>query len=118
MNGRNRRGLTLIELMIVLPLSAYLLSFIIFTLLNTGSLVKRQSERSSCSANARSALGQILSDIRSADHLSPLSSPSVLIIGSGTDAIAYDLAAKKVRRTKNGYSQYFTADGSVAGLTF
>ncbi len=114
----NRRGFSLIELMISISLSSTVIilatSFIFFL----RSHERKFDHNISCTQNIFSAANVMSKEIRQADDINTSSSSNRLIIHIDPDTIIYELSAGKIKRTKNSSAQYITEDDSVGSMIF
>ena len=109
----NKHSFTLIELMISISISMLAFSAIVFSVMSAYELDKKIAGRIGPYNNALSALQMICTDIMAAKEIAPSSSSSKLVLSIDADIVSYDLNDLKIRRIKNGYSQYLTADKTV-----
>lgn len=114
----NKKGFTLVELMISLTISAMLIGGVLYAFSAEFALWKRIVAGSEKQQIANMVLTRIISDSRNANEISPSSSSSALSLKVGTESIEYSLANNKVRRKKDGYSSYLTDTGDLGALSF
>lgn len=111
-------GFTMIELIISLSISSFVL-LIFLSFLYTSLIFQRNiSEKTKCLQDSKAAINIMGDEIRSCREISPSSSADKLILCFDSDIISYELKDGKIKRTKNSSSQYLTADLSVARLYF
>ncbi|KPJ66705.1 hypothetical protein AMJ44_08010 [candidate division WOR-1 bacterium DG_54_3] len=118
MNNPERKGYTLVELIIALSLFATLLGGIFYAWGVELNFWKRAVASVEKQQIANMVLARIVSDIRNAEELLPASDDHRLLLKIGSDAIEYSLVGQKIRRKKNSYSAYLTSEGELKALSF
>lgn len=115
---KNGSGLTLIELLLAISLSA--------SLLITASSFFWQATRSwkitavkySRQQISRLCLERMERDLRSASQLLPSSTSEEVIFVSGGEVLSYRLFDRKLRRKKGATSSYLTVEDEIEDLSF
>ncbi len=112
------KGFTILEALLsmtVMLLVVTSLTVYIFQLVRTNEKFSMYSENY---RNSAAAFEIITGEIRSANHIDPLSSPSRLVLDNASYVIAFDLPGGKVRKTKNSSVSYLTPDNTVDDMVF
>lgn len=114
----NKKGFTLVELIISLTISVMLIGGMLYAFGVEFKLWEKIVNISEKQQITNMVLTRIISDSRNANEISPSSSSSALSLKVGTESVEYSMANNKVRRKKDGYSSYLTDTGDLGALSF
>ncbi len=113
-----RQAFTLVELIVSLTIFAMLLGGVYYALGVELNLWKRISASVETQQIGNMLLSRIVRDIREAKEILPASNKERLLLKIGSDIIEYSLTSGKVKRKKNAYTAYLTAEKQIQALAF
>jgi len=114
---KHKNGFTLVELLVVLLVAILILasgSLILSTFVRHYKDISHQAETLTIQ---QFVLLKISKEIREADQILAIS-PKAITLKTGKSSLSYDLKDYKVRRIKDGSSQYITEEHQVDNLGF
>lgn len=114
----NKKGFTLIEMLVALSLSIVFLGAAFFILNHTLKFANRQAIQSAKQQTELFVLNKLSRDIQASQSISPLSTKDRLILYIESDKIEYLAKNNKICRVKNGYSSYITDINEINVLEF
>ena len=114
----NKKGFTLVELLISLTILAFLFSATFYSFGVGLKIWKNNLKRIKHSQIASLVLERIKRDVHSASEILPSSNRGTLVLRIGMDNICYQLINRKVCRLKNGFSNYLTNEDEINQLAF
>ncbi len=111
-------GFTLIELIVSLSLVSIITLPLAGLMYSAVKHEKRIFQKQENLMNAVSSLDLICGEIKASKSISVSSSAARLVLLFDAYSVSYDLAADKVRRTKNTAVSYLNPDGTIGKLSF